>query len=143
MLARLSRFAAYSPAERSLLVEAGALLLVVRLLLRPTPFTRLRAGLDRLARRSRRGLPRSVEQVAWGIGMAQPFVPRASCLTQALAADVLLRRSGHDALLHLGVRHAADGAVRAHAWLESGGRIVVGGPGHERYEPLTSIASTA
>jgi hypothetical protein len=141
-MTRLRSFGSFGPDDRRALLEAWLLLVAVRLLLRPVPFSRLRAGLDRLAR-GRRRRARSVEGVAWSIGMTQPFVPRASCLTQALAGEVLLRRSGHEAGLHLGVRHAPAGDLRAHAWLESDGRIVTGGPGHERYAPLTRLFPAA
>jgi len=56
-------------------------------------------------------------------------VPRSTCLVRALSAWGLLRRSGLEAALHLGVAEGA-GTVRAfhaHAWVESAGRVVVGG----------------
>jgi hypothetical protein len=54
------------------------------------------------------------------------FVPEASCLTQALTAQVLLKREGFDPRLQIGVARDAAGAFKAHAWVECGGQIVVG-----------------
>lgn len=56
-------------------------------------------------------------------------IPRATCLTQALSAWLLLRWFGCSAQVCLGVGHNADGTLRAHAWLERDGRAVIGGDG--------------
>jgi hypothetical protein len=68
---------------------------------------------------------------------AARFVPGATCLPQALAAEAILRRQGHPADLRLGVKRGDDG-VEAHAWVESYGRVIVGeGDGAlDRFEPL-------
>jgi Transglutaminase-like superfamily len=58
---------------------------------------------------------------------ASRLLPRASCLARAIAGACLLRREGHDATLTIGVRFDSDHRLHAHAWLESGGRIVAGG----------------
>lgn len=54
-------------------------------------------------------------------------VPRASCLTQAVAAQLLLHHYGYGSTLCVGVAKEENGAFRAHAWVEHGGRIVIGG----------------
>ncbi len=63
-----------------------------------------------------------------GVRLVSRFVPGATCLTQALAAQVLLARHSMDSDIVLGVRHDARGRLRAHAWLYYGGRIALGGP---------------
>jgi Transglutaminase-like superfamily len=77
-------------------------------------------------------VPRSRRDVAAGeIARVCAAVARrvpASCLVQAVAAAMLFRRYGHDAQLRLGVAHR-DGALAAHAWLESEGRTVYGEAG--------------
>jgi hypothetical protein len=70
----------------------------------------------------------SVEQVAWAVTAVAARVPRATCLTQALAAALLLPRYGHDATLRVGVAKDDRGRLRAHAWLESNGAAVLGEP---------------
>ena len=70
------------------------------------------------------------------------FVPRATCLTQALAALLLLHRYGHDAQLRLGVR-AADGRLRAHAWLERERKIILGEAGAAGMILLPDLTSAA
>lgn len=53
------------------------------------------------------------------------YVPKATCLVQALAAQLLLTRHGHMADLQIGVSQAKG--FEAHAWLEFEGRVVLGG----------------
>ncbi len=64
-------------------------------------------------------------QIAWAIAIASRFCPRGgNCLTQAIAAAALLRKSGLPAAIRLGVATGTEFA--AHAWVESDGQIVVG-----------------
>lgn len=65
------------------------------------------------------------------------YVPGASCLTQAIAARVLLAWGGHASALRFGVRR--DGAALvAHAWLEHQGQVLVGGPDVAQYATLAA-----
>jgi len=81
----------------------------------------------------------SADRVAWAVEMASRCTPGAkSCLTQALAAQVLLDRRGYPALLHIGVAKGEQGRFQAHAWLESKGTVVIGG---SEQEPFTLLAS--
>lgn len=77
--------------------------------------------------------------IVWAIDAASRRVPRATCLTQALAGKVLLRCFGFDAQLCLGVARGDDGSLRAHAWLERDGRAVVGGDGARHLARLPSL----
>jgi hypothetical protein len=45
------------------------------------------------------------------------WIWRHSCLRRAAILAVLLRRSGHDARVVIGVRRVAAGELEAHAWL--------------------------
>ena len=80
-------------------------------------------------------------RVGWAIPRAARFVPMASCLTQALAAQYLLARRGVASRIRIGVTQEPDGSFLAHAWLLSGGRIVVGGTSQSlaRYKFLTDL----
>lgn len=80
-------------------------------------------------------------QVAWGVHHASRVIPGATCLTQALAGQFLLSRLGRHAQIRVGVKQGADGRLLAHAWLMSGGRIVLGGSDEElrRYTRLVDF----
>ncbi len=80
------------------------------------------------------------EKLLWSIRVASRYVPRASCLTQAIAARTLLARSGFPSALRFGV--AKDGnRFLAHAWLECDGAVVLGDAGPECYTALPALES--
>jgi hypothetical protein len=69
-----------------------------------------------------------IDRVAFAIPRMAARVPwKATCLVQALAARHWLARKGVPAAIRLGVRKPSGAVIDAHAWLEAGGRRVVGG----------------
>ena len=68
------------------------------------------------------------DRVSWAVpAAARRFPVQMTCLVQALAADTLLRRRGCHPLLRIGVSGGAGApTIEAHAWVECGGRVVVG-----------------
>jgi Transglutaminase-like superfamily len=142
----LRKFLLLAAADRRLLVEAALLLETIKLGMRLLPFRTLRGLSARAAGAPARGLRHagpacSAERVGWAVEAASRHGPGAakSCLVQALAAQVLLARHGHPALLRIGVARREGGRFQAHAWVESGSEVVVGGSGHERFTPLTVL----
>ena len=81
--------------------------------------------------------------VTWAVEAASRCVPGATCLTQALAAQLLLRRNGYDARLCLGVARDGDGRFRAHAWLERRGRVLIGAGGMRELTRMPDLAPAA
>jgi hypothetical protein len=67
-----------------------------------------------------------IEKIAWAVAVASRYVPAATCLTQALAGQILLAQHGEPALLQIGVAKNEAGKLEAHAWVESRGRIIIG-----------------
>ncbi|MBM9594024.1 lasso peptide biosynthesis B2 protein [Rhodobacteraceae bacterium MCCB 386] len=67
------------------------------------------------------------ERVPRAVRRAARWIPGASCLTQALAAQVLLARRGVRSVLHLGVNLTPSGGFGAHAWIEIDSIVVMGG----------------
>ncbi|PYR91962.1 MAG: lasso peptide biosynthesis B2 protein [Acidobacteria bacterium] len=115
-----------------LLLEAWVTLLVMRIGLWFLPWRIVSRAPMLVARRA--GVP--VERSSAAIRMASRYVPYATCLTQALALRWLLARHGRVAILNLGVRNPPGGRLQAHAWLEAGGRVILGDPGSVEYERL-------
>jgi Transglutaminase-like superfamily len=140
-MTRLGRFLRLSPADRRLLVTAALLLAAIRLGLTLLPYRRLRKLVDRLARvapRRQPAPPASAERIAWAVTQASRSVPAATCLTQALAARVLLERRGHPARVRVGIGRAEGTPLLAHAWVESEKGVVIGGGDLSHYVPLAS-----
>jgi hypothetical protein len=132
----LRRFAALPGPDRALLARAAAWVVLARLALWALPYRRTRELADRYARVTPRGRRRAApERTAWAVEATARRIPRATCLTQALAAEVMLRRAGHLPQVHIGV--AKDrAAIEAHAWLELDGRVLVGDHDLGRYTRL-------
>jgi hypothetical protein len=130
-----------SAEDRSLLTSSVLLVGAARLALWVLPFNLVRRALTRRARRSL--VPYPTAKIGWAISVAKEFIPRGNCLPQALAAESLLLRSGHPVELRIGVVKTAQGLLEAHAWVESGGRLVVGdlAQGLSTYSPLPPLPS--
>jgi hypothetical protein len=136
----IPRFLAISASDKLLLLRCVSVVAAIRL------------GLSLLSYRTLvRWLPKSsgtppkdddeLRRVAWGVRNASRIIPRASCLTQALAAQFLLARSGRRSHIRIGVAKDTEGRFLAHAWLISDGRVVIGGKSAElrRYRSLTDL----
>ena len=68
-----------------------------------------------------------IRRVQWAINAVAARCSWATCLVQALAADVMLRRRGIPSVLRFGVRpDDGRGGIEGHAWLECSGGVVVG-----------------
>ena len=80
------------------------------------------------------------DRVVWAVVVASRYVPMSTCLTQALAAQVLLARRGYSAHLHIGVaKEGAEAKLKAHAWVESDGKVLIGGSEPGRYTHLLAL----
>jgi len=123
-LRRLIRFVHLPGAQKMQLLRAAWLLAAAAAGVRLLPFRLWRGWLG-----SRAGISVSAEQVreaTWAIVAVAPAIPEATCLAQALAAAWWLHDLGYGSELRLGVARAGE-EFRAHAWLESGGQILIGG----------------
>jgi len=138
----LRRFVRLDSADRRLLIRCACLLAVIRAGLYLMPLRRLRvfitrgAGLRRVAHPSSRA---SVERIAWAVRAAARYVPSATCLPQALAAELMLLGNGHPARVRIGMARTEDRALEGHAWVESDGAVVVGGGDLARYTLVPAL----
>ena len=81
-----------------------------------------------------------VVRTAASVRRVSRYVPAATCLTQALATQFLLTRQGQVSSLRIGVTKTEAGEFKAHAWLESEGKIIIGGvEGSRRYTVLQPL----
>ncbi len=122
---RMYKFLCLPSTDRHLLIQAVFLLGAVRLGLWLLSFQTLRRRLTRITQATKQ-VP--IDRVVWAVTVASRYVPLTTCLTRALAAQVLLGRCGHPASLRIGVTRSEAGQLQAHAWVESQeGQIVFGG----------------
>ena len=80
-----------------------------------------------------------MEQFIWAVRATSRCVPRATCLTQALAAQTLLSRAGYNPQVKIGVAKNEKKLFEAHAWLVLGDDVLIGGTEVERYTALTVL----
>lgn len=141
----VSKFLRLSAAERSLLVRAVFVLGATRLGLWLLPLRVVRRLLGATAQPASPIVTLTPAHIAWAVAVACRLIPRATCLPQALAAEALLVRSGYTAELRIGVAKTAQGErLVAHAWVESGGRVIVGELRElGRYTPLPPLPAQA
>ena len=130
---RLHKFLSLTPSDRVLLINALLLLGAIRLGLKLLPFQTLRRLLARMAqpiRTLQEAEKASVDKVAWAVIVASHYIPGARCLVQALATQVLLERRSYPTQLRIGFTREKGGQMSAHAWVESEGRVAIGGAGN-------------
>lgn len=70
-------------------------------------------------------IPRMARRVPW----------RSDCLVQALAGQSWLRAEGIGSEIMIGTARTDDGAFEAHAWLQHGESVILGGD-IARFQPL-------
>ncbi len=131
MTTRLRKFLRLPRADKLRLVNSAILLVLIRLGLKLMPLRALRRLLSRVGRVREQGSAPAEEAICrtvWAINAAGRRIPWAStCLTRALAAQVMLGRIGEMSDLHIGVSKDESGAFQAHAWLEGRGKVIIGG----------------
>jgi Transglutaminase-like superfamily len=141
---RLHQFAGLPEPERRLLLRAVLLVAAARIALWTLPFS--------LVRRLFGGPPSqacvvtpyltkiSPRRLAWAVQASARRIPRASCLTQALALQSLLAKTGRSGQVRVGVSKDAERGFEAHAWLEHQGEILVGNNGElDRFSPILTL----
>lgn len=143
---RFAQLVALPVAEQSALLLSLLLVAHVRLALYVLPSRVSVRLVRRLAETDTVDAPDgrvSAAHVAWAVNAASRVVPNATCLTQAVAGQLLFRRYGYASKLCLGVARPTKGEFYAHAWIERDGRILVGGAQSTEFTRLPSLASTS
>jgi Transglutaminase-like superfamily len=116
-----------STKRRIYLREAAVMLVATRLAVRFLPLARLLAWAGRPPRRIRRFAVDESGWVSWAVEtMAAKSWMQAASLPRALAAQTMLRRRGIASRLCLGATRE-NGVLAAHAWIEIGHGVGVGG----------------
>jgi len=137
---RLNKFLRLSFNEKILLVRISLLLATTRLGLSLLPFTTLRKVLATISPLiAGGGEAWSEDRLVWAVGAASRYVPRATCLAHALAIQLVLKQSGRQASLHIGVNGVEGNHLDAHAWVESQGRVLFGGSDLGSYTHLLAL----
>lgn len=126
---RIRKFLLLSQADKLLLLQSTFVVVFITVGLRIFPWLRLQRLLLKLADWQPHfwvsNRP-SANRIAWGVRASSHYVPKATCLPQALAAQYLLARSAYPADLQIGVARDKHGKLEAHAWVISENQIIIG-----------------
>jgi hypothetical protein len=132
---KLAKFLRLPTAEKFLLLRTVILVAAIRVGLWVLPFRVLQRFTPRA--RKTKHTKYSVEQFIWAVRATSRYVPRATCLTQAMAAQTLLLRAGYNPKVKIGVAKNEKKLFEAHAWLVLDDQVLIGGTEVERYTALT------
>ena len=135
---QLARFLNLTAGERRLLVSALFHLVAIRIGLWVLPLQQLVKRLETLkVSKTFRVWNPPAERIAWAIRVVSRYLPGTrNCLVQSLAAQAMLARRGYPARLRIGVAKDEGGRLKAHAWVECEGNIVIGSRGVSQYTAL-------
>jgi hypothetical protein len=121
-----------------LLAVAAVAQLIVIAALRAASLAATRGGVRRCRPAARFLVRGSDDTIVWAIEAVGRRLGRLStCLTRALAGELLLDANGAPVTLTIGVRRTEAGALEAHAWLARDDRVLLGGAA-DGYVPLAN-----
>lgn len=121
MIERVRRLLSLGPSELTVLCSAMLVVARTRTALWILPWQCMAAPVAPAAAPPRRP---PVNRLEWAVRVSSRFIPRATCLTQALALQRLLTRHGYASRVQIGAADI-DGRFSAHAWVEHEGRSLL------------------
>jgi len=139
---RLQKFNQLSRPEKLLFLQTMLVLTSVTLGLRTIPWLKLQRLLLNIANWHARSAVRrvSLQSITRSIRTASYYIPKATCLPQALTAQHLLIWNSYPADFQIGVAKDANGKLEAHAWVTSQNKIIAGGErAINRFVSLTAM----
>ena len=128
MIGVLHRFLRLDADLRRVVLAAAWTVVLVRLGLWLLPFRVVNAAASRPRRLSPLMAFTSNERLSWAVRAVAARIPKATCLTQALALQVLMAKAGKQTQLQIGVARGKD--FEAHAWLVDQGKVLIGDNGY-------------
>ena len=137
---KLVRFSRLDGADKWLLLRAAAWLVVARIRLIITPFSRLSERLSADSDAAKEAPDEDIlRRTGFAVRIAAGHVPwRSDCFPQTIAAHMLLKRLGYASTIHFGVERVDQDNIAGHAWLTCGETVVVGGENLHRYTKIHS-----
>ncbi len=134
LMSKINTFFKLSSYRKSLFIKSLILIIFIRLSLSLLSFSRVQNISKRFSRPiNDQKETITIKDIVWSVQSVSAYVPRATCLTQAITAQILLSRHNQPSKLKIGVMK--DEEFEAHAWLEIDDKIVLGETGN-KYIPI-------
>lgn len=136
---RLARLARLPTSDKREIFATFLTIVFVRLSLSCIGYNKLRKMIPPANRRAPADLSQDLGR---RVILLARFIPGASCLTQAVTAQLMLARLGYQSDMRVGVRQDENGHIHAHAWLLTEGKVILGGHPAElqTYAPLVDLS---
>ncbi|MEH2154982.1 lasso peptide biosynthesis B2 protein [Nostoc sp.] len=125
----LSKFVKLADREKQLLTNTFLLLILVRLGLWLLSFKTLQQLLSSISNAKPKYQEKhhiSIDKIIWAVEVSSHYMPGVKCLARALTCQVFMSRHGYTSNLCIGVAKGEEGELKAHAWLENQGQVVIG-----------------
>lgn len=125
--------------EKYILIEALILLWLIRLMLWVFPFSLSQKIIKEItiSKDEKQSDKFSVKKIIWAVELMSNYTLNATCLTQALATQILLTKYNYSSRVLIGVSKNKQ-EFEAHAWVESHDLIVLGNS-ETHYTPIMDI----
>jgi len=143
---KIIKFFKLNPQEKKLLIEALYFLFISQLMIKFVPFRKISKILGKPEKEEcivskKEENPegcKELEQISKIVRLAANGIFWDSkCLARAIAVKKLLKRRKIRSTVFLGVAKGEENKLLAHAWVSSGGRIITGENGIEKYHVIT------
>lgn len=124
----ISNFIKLPPRDKLVAIEALFWVIVIRLMVWIFPFKFVQKSVQKIANyflSSDNVHIVSISSLRVIIVVVSRYVPRATCLVQAMAGYILFSKYGYTTSIKIGVLDQ-NGEFEAHAWLENGNSVVLG-----------------
>ena len=131
--------------KKRLIIEAAGLIIFTRFGLYLTSLQKLQVFFQRFTNVDNiqyLGNNPAKSEIIWAVNTTgQKLFKDDTCLVMAIAGQAILNHHGIPAKLQLGCLLGEDKSIFAHAWVESEGKIIIGGTEREisKYTLLTDI----
>jgi len=127
-LKRIVKYVRLSRKEKKLFGRAILLLISWRIRLAYQSFERAARHNSQASAQFFASRPQSSpsQRIAALLDAAARIIPFSTCLSKALAGNVLFSSHGYKTKLHIGVSKENDGSLKAHAWLTLDDKIITG-----------------
>ena len=138
MLKRIKNFHQLTGPEKQILFLAWRRLWQVRISLWFGSYKQTRSRIEDKINSSATKPNKSVsaDGIAYLVTVVSRWVPSATCLTQALVGEWMLKEAGFNTSLHIGIKKGEDKEFEAHAWIELNGEKLLGGTVAEGFKPI-------
>ncbi|MGI6483986.1 MAG: lasso peptide biosynthesis B2 protein [Methanobacterium sp.] len=132
------RFIKLPSREKKLALETLFWVLTIRIMVWIFPFQYVQKKVQKIAKHLASDQKKiSIQKIRSMIVTISKYVPRATCLVQALVGYILYTKHGYNTKIKIGVL-TENGVFEAHAWLEYQGYVVLG-QSEKKYKTILDI----